>query len=158
MKLVDQNGVELDVKKYAMPTKGTEGSASINGEAVATKLTSGRGKDYTYFRIKNVDLYVAGQLGAEAQYTLDLPEGFGSDTEPAPRKSYYIRKRPAKPGEGEIPAGASEVPDGGPQATTDPVTGEAVIAEEVEGDPSAPEEVATDSVEPAEAPKSRKRK
>lgn len=36
-------------------------------------------------------------------------------------------KRPAQPNEGEIPAGLSEVPGGGPQAFTDPETGERMI-------------------------------
>jgi len=38
-----------------------------------------------------------------------------------------MTKRPAKPGEGEIPTGFSEVPGGGPKAYTDPGTGERVI-------------------------------
>jgi hypothetical protein len=44
-----------------------------------------------------------------------------------------IRKRPAKPGEGEIPAGLSEVPGGGPQAFTDPETGERMIEDDMDG-------------------------
>jgi hypothetical protein len=43
-------------------------------------------------------------------------------------------KRLANPGEGEIPAGASEVPGGGPQAYTDPDTGERVIDVEAEAE------------------------
>lgn len=157
MKLINaaiENDEGLDVKKYPMPVKGTEGTTNINGEVVPTKSTSGRGQAYTYFILSNVALYVAGTLDPEALYVVDLPEGFGSDTPPAERKSYYIRKRPARTGEGEIPPGANEVPGGGPAATTDEATGEAVITESVEGE-SNPD---GSEVEPAEAPKSRKRK
>ena len=45
-------------------------------------------------------------------------------------------KRPAKPGEGEIPIGASEIP--GPMAYTDPETGERVIDEPEEPSIEAP--------------------
>jgi hypothetical protein len=58
-------------------------------------------------------------------------------------------KRPANPGEGEIPSGLSEVPGGGPQAYTDPETGERVIEVEAE---------VIDEPEPVKAPKARKRK
>lgn len=51
-------------------------------------------------------------------------------------------KRPAQPGEGEIPIGASEIP--GPMAYTDPETGERVIDVEPE---------VIDEPEPAKAPK-----
>lgn len=48
-------------------------------------------------------------------------------------------KRPANPGEGEIPAGLSEVPGGGPKAYTDPETGERVIdVEDLPADVPAP--------------------
>jgi len=108
MKLVSKAGVELDVKKYPMPVKSaSSGTVTINGESVDTKVTSGRGKEYTYFRIKNVDLYVPGVLADDDSYTLDLPEDFGSDTEPAERKSYYVRKRPLNP-DGSVPAGSSD--------------------------------------------------
>lgn len=136
--------VELDVKKYPMPVKGVAGTAKINGEDTVTMFTSGRGNSYTYFRLKNVDLYVAGALDPEVAYEVELPEDFGSDTEPAARKSYYVRKRPAKPGEGEVPLGGNE-PTGGVAAETDPETGERVIPETVEGvDPSSQPDNAND--------------
>lgn len=59
-------------------------------------------------------------------------------------------KRPAQPGEGEIPIGASEIP--GPMAYTDPETGERVIDVEPEVTIDKPVEV------PVKAPKPRKRK
>lgn len=158
MKLVNGE-VELDVKKYPMPVKGAAGEAKINGEVVATMFTSGRGNSYTYFRIKNVDLYVAGALDPEVDYTLELPEGFGSETEPAARKSYYVRKRPAKEGEGEVPVGASE-PVGGVLAETDPETGERVITENVEHDGTTDPEgnAIDDDASASAAPKSRRKK
>lgn len=107
MKLVNQNGVELDVKKYPMPTKGVAGSAKINGEDVTTMYTSGRGKDYTYFAVKNVGFYVAGALAADDVFTLDVPEDFAGADEAAVRKSYYQRKRPAN-ADGSVPAGSSD--------------------------------------------------
>lgn len=48
-------------------------------------------------------------------------------------------KRAANPGEGEIPAGLSEVPGGGPKAYTDPETGQRVIdVEEMPAEVPAP--------------------
>ena len=160
MSLKLANGdVELDVKKYPMPVKGVAGKAKINGAEVDTMFTSGRGNSYTYFRLSNVDLYVAGALDPDTEFTLELPEGFGADEAPAARKSYYVRKRPAKDGEGEIPAGASEVPDGGPQAKTDEATGERVIEEQVErdGTTDASDEPIDETASAAEAPKSRRK-
>ena len=155
MKLTADN-VELDVKKYPMPVKGAAGEAKINGEVVATMFTSGRGNSYTYFRLKNVDLYVAGALDPEVEYTVELPEGFGADEAPAPRKSYYIRKRPAKDGEGEVPLGGNE-PTGGVAAETGE-DGTRVIPEQVEGDVD-PAGTPVDEAESATAaPKSRRRK
>lgn len=114
MKLTSKENPEgVAVSKYAMPTKGTAGTAKINGEDVVTMVTTGRGNTYTYFRIKNVDLYVSGTLDPATDYELDLPENFGSDTEPAARKSYYVRKRPAKNADGSVPAGSSDA-DGAP--------------------------------------------
>lgn len=160
MKLVNaavEGDEGLDVKKYPMPVKGAEGEANINGEVVKTKVTSGRGQTYTYFILSNVALYVAGTLDPEALYVMDLPEGFGSETPPAERKSYYVRKRPAKPGEGEIPAGASEVPGGGPAATTDPETGEAVVPDDTPGEQADTNPDGSTVEEPAEAPKKRRK-
>lgn len=105
---------ELDVKKYPMPTKGTAGTANINGEEVVTMFTSGRGNEYTYFRIKNVDMYVSGKLDPAVAYELELPEGFGSDTAPAARKSYYVRKRPTKNVDGSIAMGENGDPANAP--------------------------------------------
>lgn len=108
MKLISKTTqAELDVKKYAMPVKGAAGTANINGEEVVTMYTAGRGKDYTYFRIKNVDLYIQGALAADEEFELELPEGFGSDVEPSARKSYYVRKRNKNP-DGSVPAGGSD--------------------------------------------------
>lgn len=162
MKLVNTvDNSELDIKKYPMPVKGAAGEANINGETVATMFTSGRGNSYTYFRIKNVDLYVAGALDPEVAFTVELPEGFGAEEAPAPRKSYYVRKRPAKDGEGEVPAGANAPADGGPLAETDPATGERVISEQVEAEPGTldadNQPIDEQSTEQA-APKARRRK
>lgn len=175
MKLINTvDNTELDAKKYPMPTKGTAGVAKINGEEVVTMSTSGRGNTYTYFRIKNVDLYVAGVLAADVEYTLELPENFGSETAPAPRKSYYIRKRPAKNADGSVPMGGQA--DG-----SEPTTGADGVARNPDGSTvsadaqaetlaagNQPTEGAADeqaetnpdgsAVEPAEAPKARKRK
>lgn len=156
MKLINTvDSTELDVKKYPMPTKGTAGTAKINGEVVDTLSTSGRGNEYTYFRLKNVDLYVKGKLDAEVDFTLELPEGFGSDTPPAARKSYYVRKRPAKAAEGE-----AAVPAEGEQVATP--EGDAAPTEQVaesnplDGVESTPEEVVAG--EPSESPRKRSRK
>ena len=55
-------------------------------------------------------------------------------------------KRAANKGEGEIPPGLSEVPGGGPQAFTDPDSGERVIeVEELPAPVKAPKVSATRS-------------
>lgn len=173
MKLIASNGSELVVKKYSPPTKFTAGEILLNGEKTEVRQTGGRGKSYSYFPVNGISLYVEGLIGgapAEGEeavtYTLEIPEaGLTGPVWTEARKSYYVRKRPAKPGEGETPAGANEVPGGGPAATTDPVTGEAVISEVVEGDAAAPEgDNPLDGVESTEqpieteAPKARRRK
>ena len=172
MKLINTvDSTELDVKKYPMPTKGTAGAAKINGEDVTTMFTSGRGNEYTYFRIKNVDMYVSGKLDPAVEYTLELPEGFGSETAPAARKSYYIRKRPAKNADGSVPVGGSadaaegaphtEVVDGQEVAVNPDGTlaGEPTPEVDPAGNPlEGVESTATEGAEPSEAPKARKRR
>jgi hypothetical protein len=159
MKLVNtQDSSELDIKKYPMPVKGVAGSANINGEDVVTMFTSGRGNSYTYFRLANVDLYVAGALDAEVPYTVELPEGFGADEAPAPRKSYYVRKRPAKDGEGEVPLGASTSPDGVLAETGEDGTRQITETGEDDGSTDADgEEVDEQASEAAVPAKSRRR-
>lgn len=170
----------LEVKKYPMPVKGAEGTVNINGEDVATKATSGRGQAYTYFILNNVALYVAGTLDPDAKYVMDLPEGFGSDTPPAERKSYYVRKRPSKMADGSVAPGANDAtgaphtevrdgvevavnPDG---SVVSSAAQEAALAGETlpegeGGEPASDGEHNPDGSaieEPTESPKSRKRK
>lgn len=180
MKLVNKADTEdkgLDVKKYPMPVKGTEGTVKINGEEVATKSTSGRGQAYTYFILKNVALYVAGTLASDVEYELELPEGFGSDAPPAERKSYYVRKRPAKLADGSVAPGGNDAtgaphtetdadgnekqvnPDGSEVSSADQeraLAGEPLASAEG-GEPAADGEHNPDgsAIEPAEAPKGR---
>jgi hypothetical protein len=58
-------------------------------------------------------------------------------------------KRRAQPGEGEIPAGLSEIPGGGPKAYTDPETGERVIDVESEVTIDKPAEAPVKSPKPS---------
>lgn len=108
MKLTTADNKEgLVVKKYAMPRRGEEGTAKINGEEVKTVSTAGRGKEYTYFLYKNVSLYVEGRLEADADYELDVPDDFGAAEAPGVRASTYVSKKKPKNPDGSVPAGDS---------------------------------------------------
>jgi len=108
MKLTSESNKEgLAVKKYAMPRRGEEGTAKINGEEVKTIATAGRGKEYTYFVYKNVSLYVEGRLDADTEFELDVPDDFGAEEAPNPRASTYVSKKKAKNPDGSVPAGES---------------------------------------------------
>lgn len=97
MELVNASTTEaLKVLKYAAPSKATVGKINLNGEEVETRFTSARGKEYTYFPVNGVSLYVAGKLEDGGSYTMEVPEGLKGPAWEGTRKSYYVRKRPVK--------------------------------------------------------------
>jgi len=76
MKLVlSQGGVEHKVLQYAMPIKGRDLPLKINGFDVEGKVTSARGRTYTYFAYAGGEFYVQGELG-EQPCDLHVPDGF----------------------------------------------------------------------------------
>lgn len=131
MELINAStGDKHKVLKYAAPTKAAVGKININGEEVETRFTSARGKEYTYFPVDGVSLYVAGSLPADASFTLEVPENMKGPAWDGTRKSYYVRKRPTKPAaEGGEPAG--ETNEGGETSAT--ADGGEAHAESTEG-------------------------
>lgn len=93
MKLVNQAGVELLVKRYDLPRKFSPGKANIDGVDVDIFQTEWKGIFYTYFLYKNVAVWVPGQLGTDTWTMKDVPEGFGAEAPPEPRKAYPSTKK-----------------------------------------------------------------
>lgn len=92
MKLVNESGTELVVKRYDLPRKFSPGKANIDGVDQDIYQTEWKGIFYTYFLYKNVAVWVPGQLGAGAWTMKDVPEGWGADKAPEPRKTYSTKK------------------------------------------------------------------
>lgn len=135
MELINAStGDKHKVLKYAAPTKAAVGKINLNGAEVETRFTSARGKEYTYFPVSEVSLYVAGALDPEASYTLEAPAEMKGPAWEGTRKSYYVRKRPAKPAtEGETNAQSDNSTESG-------TTG----AEDGSGSTGASEQASTD--------------
>jgi hypothetical protein len=93
VKLVNQSGAELIVKRYDLPRKFSPGKANIDGVDQDIYQTEWKGIFYTYFLYKNVAVWVPGQLSAEAWIMKDVPEGWGADAPPEPRKAYPSTKK-----------------------------------------------------------------
>lgn len=117
MELVNASTSEtLKVLKYTAPSKFTAVKINLNGEEVEARFTSARGKEYTYFPLNGVSVYVAGKLEEGGNYTVEVPQDFKGPAWDGARKSYYVRKRPVKEPGGDDPIADGRV--GNPAATT----------------------------------------
>lgn len=156
MELINAStGDKLKVLKYAAPSKAAAGKITLNGEEVETRFTSARGKEYTYFPVGGVSLYVAGKLEDGSAHTLEVPEGLKGPAWEGARKSYYVRKRPAKEAvtQGEGDAQSDNQTESGTAGSADSSSGSSGAGEatsEVEG--------ASGESGVTEAPKSRRRR
>jgi hypothetical protein len=74
--ILTQGGIEREVRQYALPLKGAPVNLSVNGFAVEGKVTNARNRIYTYFGYAGGEFYVEGELTADVDCKLDLPEGF----------------------------------------------------------------------------------
>ena len=128
-----ESGASLKALKYSPPTKFTPVAISIDGEAVDARVTSARGKSYTYFPLRGVGFYVEGALESGQSFSTDgLPEGeLKGPAWDSARKSYYVHKRPkkAKEGEdaeqnGEAQSGAADQADSAEQGQTETAAAE----------------------------------
>lgn len=112
-----ESGVSLKALKYAPPTKFTPVSIVLDGETVEARVTTARGKSYTYFPLRNVGFYVEGTLTDGQAFTVDgLPEGeLKGPAWDSARKSYYVPKRPKKDGENAKQDSAAQSESSNPQ-------------------------------------------
>jgi hypothetical protein len=85
------NPGSLKVGQYPMPIKANFTSIKLNGESANAAMTTGRGKEYTYFQIKGADLWVPGHLDTSVEYTIEFPADFAPKTLKATR---IVAKKP----------------------------------------------------------------
>jgi len=127
------DGTEQPLLRYAFPVKANTFNVKVNGEDCKAAITAGRGNSYVYVMVNNDSFYFAGRVDADAELTVDFPEGYVFRDEVEVRKSYYVPKRPKKDAaEGEAAADDSIPPntEGEEAAAADAPTKDAPAAEE----------------------------
>jgi hypothetical protein len=70
-----QSGVGHPVLQYPLPLKGRVVNLTINAQSIEGRVTSARGRTYTYFPYGGGEFYVAGEL-TEDPVEFTLPDNF----------------------------------------------------------------------------------
>lgn len=131
----------ISLLKYPFPTKAPTFFVKVNGEECYAANTGGRGKQYTYFKVKGTSFYVPGAYPADTEFKVDFPADYVFE-DTGDRKSYYKPKKPA--------ATANE--------TTEAKPGGDVASAEVATDGVSPETPSTSAeVETPPAPSAKRR-
>ncbi len=102
--------------KYAFPVKAARFGIKVNGQDAEAACTAGRGKSYTYILFNNTSFYIPGTLSADAEVSVNFPEGYKFDDEQTARVSYYKPKGKKEPGEAGEAAAEPNVTDEGAAA------------------------------------------
>lgn len=111
------DGTEKPLLRYAFPVKANTFNVKVNGVDCKAAATAGRGNSYVYVMVNNDSFYFAGVVEADAELTVDFPEGYVFRNEVEVRKSYYTPKRPKKGAEGGADDSIQENTEGEGEAT-----------------------------------------